>query len=171
MEVFYSAVIIMILRICDVTLGTLRTLFVIQSRKYHAGITGFFEVLVWIFAMKYIVEHMDNIFNLIGYATGFGLGAILGLTLEQKIGIGFAQVNIMSNLSTDAIVDALRNNQFGVTVMSATGISGGVNIINTVINKRKMKELRAIVDEIDPNGFINIQPALPLRGFIHGARK
>lgn len=171
MELIFSAGIIMLLRICDVTLGTLRTVFVVQSRKYHAGIAGFFEVLVWIFAMKYIVEHMDNTLNLLGYASGFGFGTILGITIEQKIGIGYVQVNIISNLKTDLIVDSLRNKQFGVTVMPANGINGGVNVIHTIISKRMFKRLKAIVEEIDPSGFINILPASPLRGFIHGVRK
>lgn len=171
MSLLFSAGIIMLLRVCDVTLGTLRTVFVVQSRKYHAGLAGFFEVLIWIFAMKYIVEHMDNTLNLIGYASGFGIGTILGITIEQIIGIGYVQVNIVSTSKTDIIVDSLRNNHFGVTVISAAGINGGVNVINTVINKRMMRRLKAIVEEIDPKGFINILPASPLRGFIHGVRK
>lgn len=171
MDILVSAVIIMILRICDVTLGTLRTVFVIQSKKIHAGISGFFEVLVWIFAMKYIVEHMDNNWNLIGYAAGFGLGAILGIAIEQKIGIGHVKVSIISNLKTDLIVNTLRNKQFGVTVTAANGRNGDVNVIQTVINKRMFKKVKALVEEIDPTGFIDSTPTAPLRGFIHGARK
>ncbi len=88
--------IIMLMRICDVTIGTLRTILVVQGRKYLAGIAGFFEVLIWVFAIRFIMEHLDNIANLFGYAAGFALGNIIGITLEQRIGLGFVQLNIIS---------------------------------------------------------------------------
>ena len=171
MEILYSALIIMALRVCDVSLGTLRTIFVIQSKKYHAGIIGFVEVLVWIFAMKYIVENMDNIFNLIGYAAGFGLGTVLGVTIEQIKGIGFVQVNVVSKHKSDIVTEVLRKNNYGVTVMPGKGIDGEVSIVYTVINKSRLKKIRQIINGIDPEGFINVQPASPSRGYMHGVRK
>ena len=84
-----GAVLIALMRISDVTIGTFRTIMVVQGRKYQAAIAGFFEVLIWIFAMRYIVQHMDNMYNLFGYALGFSLGNILGITLEQKVALGY----------------------------------------------------------------------------------
>lgn len=170
-EIYYSAVIIMTLRIMDVSLGTLRTILVIQSRKYAAGTVGFIEVLIWIFAMRYIVEHMDNTINLIGYAAGFGLGTILGVAIEQKIGIGHVQVNIISQKCTDLIASTLRSNNHGVTILPGEGINGEVSIVSTIINKKGLYKLKEIVNGIDPKVFMNVQPAMPSRGFIHGARK
>lgn len=171
MEILASAFIIMILRVFDVTLGTLRTILVVQSKKYNAGFVGFTEVLIWIFAMKYIVEHMDNVLNLFGYAVGFGLGTILGVTIEHKFGIGFIQVNIISKNKTQPMVDALRNDNYGLTVLPGAGLDGEVSIIYSVINKRRLKNIKELVNKIDPEGFINIQPAMPLKGYVHGVRK
>ncbi len=171
MEILISAFIIMLLRVCDVTLGTLRTILVIQSKRYHAGLVGFVEVLIWIFAMKYIVEHMDNIFNLFGYAAGFGLGTILGVTVEHKFGIGYIQVNIISKNKTASLIETLKSNNYGLTVLPGNGIEGEVSIIYSIINKRRLKSIKELVAKIDPDGFVNIQPASPAKGFMHGARK
>lgn len=171
MEILLSALIIMILRVCDVTLGTLRTIFIIQSKKYFAGLIGFAEVLIWIFAMRYIVGHMDNVFNLFGYAIGFGLGVLLGITIEEQIGFGFIQVNIFSKNNTNLLIETLRRNNYGLTILPGEGMNGEVSIIHSVISKRRLKNIREIIHKVDPKGFINIQPASPSRGFIHGARK
>ena len=85
-EAFYGAIIIMFMRICDVSIGTVRTILVVQGRKYYAGLAGFFEVLIWVFAIRYIFQHLDHIQNLFGYAIGFGLGNIIGITIEQRLG-------------------------------------------------------------------------------------
>lgn len=170
-EAFGSAVIIMFLRICDVTIGTFRTIMVIQGKKYLAGLLGFCEVLIWIFAMRYIVQHMDQTINLFGYATGFGLGNILGITLEQKIGLGFVQLNIISLHKSEQVAEALRNAKFGVTSLPAEGASGEMSIIILIIKRKDLEEAKSIIDTIDPKSFITIQHSRPFRGFFHGSRK
>jgi uncharacterized protein YebE (UPF0316 family) len=45
-----GAVLIMLMRVGDVSIGTIRTILIVQGKKYLAGIAGFFEVLIWVFA-------------------------------------------------------------------------------------------------------------------------
>jgi uncharacterized protein YebE (UPF0316 family) len=166
MEIFLSALMIMCMRIIDVTISTIRTLMVVQGRKYIAGILGFIEVTVWIFAIRHIMLHIDNLWNILGYSTGFGLGNVIGITLEQKFGLGFIQAYIISRYYTDKIADELRKYKFGVTILPAEGGSGGQSIIVSVIPRKRQKELFSIVEKIDSNAFITIQPATPSRGYI-----
>ncbi|MBZ0200884.1 MAG: DUF5698 domain-containing protein [Ignavibacteriaceae bacterium] len=170
-ELFFSTGLIILLRVCDVSLGTIRTIYIVSSKKYRAGLIGFFEVLIWIFAMRYIVQHMDNIINLVGYAFGFGLGTVLGITIEQLIGIGHVQMNIISREKTGLIAQALRSDNNGVTILPGKGGEGEVSIVYTIINKGKYRKLKSLVHKIDPNVFINVHPAAPSRGFVHGSRK
>ncbi len=116
MEVIGGAFLIMGMRICDVSIGTIRTILVVQGKKYFAGLAGMVEVLIWVFAMRFIFQHLDETLNLFGYAIGFGLGNILGITIEQKIGLGYVQLNVISKFSTDLIADTLRLNKYGVTI-------------------------------------------------------
>lgn len=170
-ETILGALLIMCMRICDVTIGTIRTIMVVQGKKYYAGLAGFFEVLIWIFAMRYIVSHMDQTINLFGYATGFGLGNILGITIEQKIGLGFSQLNVISRHCSDAIADALRKSKFGVTLLPGEGGAGGVAILVVIIRRKQQPAVIRLIESIDPNAFISLQPSMPYRGFIHGSRK
>lgn len=166
-----GAVLIMLMRIADVSIGTMRTILVVQGRKYLAGIAGFCEVLIWVFAIRFIMQHLDNIANLFGYAMGFGIGNIVGISIEQKIGLGFVQLNIISRYFTDKIADELRKLKFGVTILPAEGGSGGVSIIVIIIPRKFQKKVINLIESIDNQAFITVQHSLPYRGFMHGSRK
>lgn len=166
-----GALLIMVMRIADVSIGTVRTILVVQGRKYLAGITGFVEVLIWVFAIRFIMQNLDQLPNLFGYAAGFGLGNIIGISLEQKIGLGYVQLTIISKFKTDDIVNKLRTMKYGVTILPGEGGSGGVSIAVLVAPRKFQKKILNIIDQIDPDAFITIQHSLPYRGFIHGSRK
>jgi uncharacterized protein YebE (UPF0316 family) len=171
MEVVLGAVLIFFMRLADVTIGTFRTILVVQAKKYYAALAGFVEVLIWIFAMRYIVDHMDNTFNLIAYAGGFAAGNLMGITLEEKIGLGYIQLNVISKMFADKIAMALRRSKYGTTLLPAEGGSGGMAVIVAIIKRRDQKNVIKLIEEIDPTCFITIQHSRPYRGFIHGARK
>lgn len=171
MESILGALLIMFMRICDVSIGTIRTILVVQGRKYYAGVAGFFEVLIWVFAIRYIFQHLDNIYNLFGYAAGFAFGNIIGIWVEQKIGLGFVQLNIISRHFTDQIADYLRKSKYGVTILPAEGGSGGVSIIVMVTARKYQKKVISQIESIDKDAFITVQSSLPYRGFMHGSRK
>jgi uncharacterized protein YebE (UPF0316 family) len=166
-----GAVLIACMRICDVTLDTIRVILVVQGRKYKAGLVGFFEVLIWIFVIRYIMQHMDVLLNLFGYATGFALGNIIGVTVEQKIGLGFVQLNVISRHYTDKIAMALRKSKFGVTILPGEGGTGGVSVMVVIVARKLQSKVIELVEQIDKEAFITVQYSMPFRGFMNGSRK
>ena len=170
-ETIAGSFLIMLMRICDVSIGTMRTIFVVQGRKYYAGFAGMIEVLIWVFAIRFIFQHLDYIPNLFGYAIGFGLGNILGITIEQKIGLGYVQLNVISKFLTDKIADTLRLNKYGVTILPGEGGTGGVAIIVLITPRKNQKKVIKLIESIDNKAFITVQHSLPYRGFVHGSRK
>lgn len=171
LEMLLSGILIMLMRVCDVTIGTFRTILIVQGRKIFAGLAGFVEVLIWIFAIRSVFQHLDNYYNLFGYAIGFGLGNVLGITLEQKIGLGYSQLSIISRMFSDEIATMLRKSKIGVTILPGEGGSGGVAILMVIIPRKKQKQIIKSIEEIDNTCFITVQSAMPYRGFMHGPRK
>jgi uncharacterized protein YebE (UPF0316 family) len=171
LDIILGALMIMCMRVADVTFGTLRTILVVQGKKYYAAAAGFCEVLIWIFAMRYIVQHMDQTINLFGYATGYALGNIMGITIEQKIGLGYVQLNIISRHYADIIADKLRRFQHGVTILPGEGGTGGVSILVVIVRRKDQRAIIKLIESIDENAFIFVQSSIPYRGYIHGARK
>jgi uncharacterized protein YebE (UPF0316 family) len=170
-EMIWGALLIMCMRICDVSLGTMRTILVVQGRKYRAAMTGFVEVMIWILAIRFIMQHLDNIINLFGYATGFAIGHIVGITIEQKIGLGHIQLNVISRHHTDEIVDVLRKNKYGATVLPGEGGTGDVSLIMVITQRKLQREAIKLIESVDSNAFITIQTSIPFRGFIQRHRK
>lgn len=164
-------VLIALMRICDVSIGTVRTILVVQGRRYYAAFAGFFEVLIWVFAIRFVFQHLDNTANLFGYAIGFALGNFFGITIERWIGLGYAHITVISRFKTNEIVDDLRIRRYGVTVIPGEGGAGGVSLINCIIPRRELTAFIKNVEAIDSSAFINLQAAIPYRGFVHGARK
>ena len=170
-EPILGALVIMFMRICDVSIGTMRTILVVQGKKYYAGLAGMIEVLIWVFAIRYIFQNLDEVINLFGYAIGFGIGNILGITIEQKIGLGFAQLNIISRSESEKIIELLRKQKYGVTVLPAQGATGQLSIIVVIVPRKFQKKLIKLIESVDSHAFITVQHSLPYRGFIHGSRK
>jgi len=170
-ETVYGAFIIMLMRMCDVSIGTMRTILIVQGKKYLAGMAGFFEVLIWVFAIRFIFQHLDNYANLFGYAMGFGLGNVLGIALEHKIGFGYIQLNIISKHFTDEIAGVLRRSKYGVTILPGEGGTGGVSIIVVITARKYQKKLIQLIESVDKDAFITVQHSLPYRGFMRGVGK
>jgi uncharacterized protein YebE (UPF0316 family) len=114
---------------------------------------------------------MDETLNLFGYALGFGIGNLLGITLEEKVALGYVQLNIISRYYTDQIANKLRLSKYGTTILPAEGGSGGISILVVIIRRKDLKAVQRIIDEIDPKAFVTVQHSRPYRGFIHGSRK
>ena len=169
-QMILQALMIMCMRITDVSLGTIRTLMTVRGKKYIAGGIGFFEVTIWVLAISNVFQHLDNAFNIIGYSGGFALGTIIGISIEKKIGSGNLHLQIISMHYADKIADALRINKIGVTILPGEGSRGGVALIVAMIPRRREKEVINIVESIDPDAFIAVQSVDTYRGFIHNRK-
>ncbi len=116
------------------------------------------------------MQHLDVILNLFGYATGFALGNIIGITIEQRIGFGFAQLNVISRHYTDQIANELRKLKHGVTILPAEGGAGGVSVIVVITPRKVQRQVIKVIESIDSKAFITVQHSVPYRGFMQGAR-
>ncbi len=161
---------IMFARIVDVSLGTLRMLNVVKGHKYRAAVFGFIEVLIWIAAMRFIFQNLDNMWNILGYSTGFAVGTIVGVSIENKFGTGYLQLYVISKFHTDEIADKLRSMKVGATIVPGEGRRSGVAVIVLIILAKRRYEIIRAVENIDPGAFISIQNAIPYRGFIHSRK-
>lgn len=165
-EIILGALFIMSLRIIDVSLATLRTLMIMQGRVWPSGAIGFVESAVWVIAISFVVQNLNNPWNILGYAGGFALGNMIGIVIEKKIGLGFIQAYIVSLKKAGEIADLLRKRNFGVTKLPGEGSSGNVSILMILTLRKRQKELMKLVDHLDHTAFISINSATPSRGYM-----
>jgi len=152
-------VLIFACRVFDVSLGTIRIIFVSRGKKMLAPLLGFFEVFVWVFAISQLMQHLDNIFTYIAYAGGFATGNFIGIMLEEKLAIGLLLVRIILSENDENLVAGLRNEGFGITVVDGQGANGPVKIIYTLIKRKDLVKVENIINECHPKAFYSVEDA------------
>ena len=161
--VLLGALGIFALRVGDMTLDTIRVLFVVRGKKSVAWVLGFCQSLIFVIAISSVLTHLDNVYNIIGYAAGFATGNVIGMIIEGKIAIGHIQMTIISSNRGSAIAEKLRENGYGVTEIPARGRSGTVAFLSCSVLRKDFKEAETIVLEIDPDAFVTAEEVRPIR--------
>lgn len=144
-------------RICDVTLGTLRIIFVSKGEKRKAPIVGFFEVFIWVVIISQVFSHANDIIAYLAYAAGYAAGNYVGIQVENKIAFGFLLFRIYTKKSGAELIQLLNKNGFGSTFTRGEGAVSEVDIIETAVNRKSGKKIISILNEFDPNAFYLIE--------------
>ena len=159
---------IFVLRIVDVGLGTIRTVFILQGRKELAALIGFVEVTVFIFAISQaIVGIGHNWVLMLAYSGGFAAGTYIGLLLEGKFAMGFSQLRVISRGQGEPIIQALWAAGHGATLVEGNGRRGPVDLVFSIVPRKDIQECTRIATEIDPDCFVAVSDSRSLaRGYI-----
>lgn len=150
-------IIIFFARICDVTLGTLRIIFVSRGKQYLAPLLGFFEVLIWIIVVGQLVQNLQSVTAYIAYAGGFAAGNFVGMWLENRIAIGTYVLRVIVNDNGEALVKKIYATGFGATKISGEGYAGPVNLIYIIVKRKQVNQVLKIIHDTAPNAFVTIE--------------
>lgn len=151
-------------RVLDVSMMTLRTLMLMRGKKLLAATFGFFEVLVYITALKFIFDTLSNTTSLVVYALGFAVGNMVGLWIEEKLALGFLTMQVITLGDAVGFSKVLRDQGFGVTLFPCQGHQGCHHVLNIVFERKRTRELEHRVREWDANAFITITDTRSIRG-------
>jgi uncharacterized protein YebE (UPF0316 family) len=150
-------IIIFFSRLTDVSLGTLRHVFISKGFRKIVPFLGFFEVLIWIIVVAQVMQNLSNWVCYIAYAGGFAAGTYVGLLIEEKLALGLQVIRVITNQNSDELIAELKNSNHGLTIVDAQGAVGPVKMIFTII---KRKDVPQVVDKIAtflPNAFFTIE--------------
>jgi len=150
-------ILIFFARVCDVTLGTIRIIFVSRGIKYLAPIIGFFEILIWLLAIGQIFQDLSNIYYYIFYAGGFATGNYVGMYIENKLSFGMVILRVITRKDATALIGALQSMKYGLTTIDAEGIKGKVKIIFTVIRRHDTPKVINLIKDYNPTAFYSIE--------------
>lgn len=159
---------IFIAKCADVTLATIRTIFVVKGKKKLAFFIAIFEIIIYLFAMEKVLSDMSNPFKIITYALGFATGNVVGIMLESKLAIGLITAQIFTSKDVDEFSTFLRDNGFGVTVIEGKGREGIKYILQVVLDRKKLPKFEDTVSEYDSNSFVTVSEIRAVRGGYFG---
>jgi uncharacterized protein YebE (UPF0316 family) len=144
-------------RVLDVTLGTIRIVFVSRGLKYFAPLVGFFEVLIWLFAIKEVMHNLTNVMCYLAYGAGFAVGNLVGLIIEDRLALGVSLVRVITKKDASELITFLRSEGFGVTSMDAHGSEGKVNVIYLVVRRSDIQNVIENIRNFNPHAFYTIE--------------
>jgi uncharacterized protein YebE (UPF0316 family) len=154
---FWLPIIIFVGRIFDVSLGTLRIIFVSKGEKLKAPIIGFFEVFIWVVIISQILSRANDMVAYLSYAGGYAAGNYVGILIEKRIAFGIILCRVYTNKPGLKLVNLLSLKGFGATMMHGTGSVNEVDIIETVFDRKKMKLVSSIILDFDKDAFYVIE--------------
>jgi uncharacterized protein YebE (UPF0316 family) len=158
---FFSFVIIPILiflaRICDVSIDTIRIIYVSKGKRNIVPFLGFVQVLIWIIAISKIMENLDHYINYVAYAAGFATGNFIGMMIEEKLAMGIQMIRVFAHEKGPDLVRMLSENGYGATVVEAYGARGNVHLIYIIVQRNKISNVLEIINMFNPKAFYTIE--------------
>ena len=144
-------------RIIDVSLGTLRIIFVSKGERLKAPIVGFFEILIWVVIISQVFSRDDSMIAYLSYAAGYAAGNYVGILIEKRIAFGVILCRVYTNKSGTKLLKLFTLNGFGATMTHGTGSVNKVDIVETILDRKHLKRVSKIVLSFDKDAFYVIE--------------
>lgn len=158
LPVWATALLIFALRIGDVSLGTMRTLSVVQGRIVQSVALGFFEVLIWVIGISQVMGGLRESPVLgIAYALGFAAGNAVGIAIEQRLAMGSVVLRIISPRFGREIADHLRRRGYRLTTFDGQGRDGPVTMLLVTCRRRDARSVLGVAREYDASLFYTVE--------------
>lgn len=158
-----TGLIIFFLRIIDMSMDTLRVLFVVRGKKLLVWILGFLQSLIFVIAISSVLTGKASAWTIGGYAMGFATGNVVGMIIENKLAIGHILVTIISSNRGALLAEKLRTNGYAVTEIAGRGKNGTVFELHASVLRKDVDQVETIVLEADPLAFITAEDVRPVR--------
>lgn len=150
-------ILIFIARTMDVTLGTLRNVFISKGFRNIVPFIGFLEVSIWLISIRQVMQHLDNPVCYIGFAGGFAMGTYVGLIIESRLALGLQVLRIITASNWEPLVNALQKLDLGITLIDGQGSKGPVKILFTIVKRKDIGTVRELIREVNPHAFYSIE--------------
>lgn len=147
-------VLVCLSRICDVSVGTMRTISIVHGRTRTAFFLAFVEIGLWLVVILSVLDKVAEKPALgVFYALGFAVGNVVGIKLEKNAALGNIILRVITSRNGDKLADALRKAGYPVTIFHGEGQYGPVLANYIVCTRRDLKMILPIVKSIEPDAF------------------
>lgn len=150
-------ILIFLARIVDVSINTMRVIFMLGGKKLITTILGFFESFIWLIAVGQLFKNLDSILSYFAYAGGFASGIWVGMMIENRIAIGNVIVRVFLQKNDNELISALSSAHYRFTVVDAQGSREPVSIVFLVLKRRHLPQLIKFIEQFQPNAFYTIE--------------
>ena len=144
-------------RVLDVSLGTLRIVFISRGDKLLSPLLGFFEVLIWIVAMGQVMQNLSSPAAYLGWSLGFAAGNYVGLVIEQKLALGMVVIRVITSSSVNELMLELADKNYRNVIIEAESEEGRMNVLFSIVKRKNVDEITNLIRTRIPNAFYTIE--------------
>jgi uncharacterized protein YebE (UPF0316 family) len=144
-------------RVSDVSINTLRIMFMLNGKKKIAPLLGFFEAMIWLLAIGQIFQNINNPMSYFAYAGGFAMGTFVGMSIEEKLAFGRVLVRVITPTPMPELIEYMKTRNFRFTSVGAEGRFGKVNLLFTVMKREDLQEYIQKVKGFNDKAFYTIE--------------
>jgi len=144
-------------RVIDVSIGTMRIIFLTRGLKTLSALIGFFESLIWIVAISQVMNNVNSWAAYLAFAGGFASGNVVGIWLEEKIALGTLVIRIITQRNASALINAMRVAEYHVTRIDAEGGQGQVMVLFTIVRRKQLPEVISLIRRHNPQALYTVE--------------
>ena len=154
---------IFLARVSDVSINTVRVIYMLNGRRFLSTALGFFESLIWLMAISQILQNVTNPVSYLAYSSGFATGIFVGMLIEERLAIGNIIVRIISQKDATNLIRNLRDLGLRITVLDAEDNNGPVSVIFLVSKRQELKQITDVVEQTNPMALFTVEGVKSVR--------
>lgn len=150
---------IFIAKTIEVSIATIRLVYVNKGERVKGAVLGFVEVMIWILVVSSVLNNItSDPLKIIAYAAGFSLGNYLGVSIKSKVAIGLASIQVVVDAEAgNVLANLLRDNEFGVTIIDGKGKDDSIkSLLFIQLKRKKIPAAIKLIRETYPNAYISV---------------
>ncbi len=153
-------------KIIEVSLMTLRIVFITKGERKMGALVAFFEVSIWLFLVTTVLGGItEDPLKAVVYALGFAVGNFVGSLLEERIGLGLSQVQIIVKADHGIeLATAIRKEGYACTLVQGEGVNFERYILFMYVKRKRVSHLLDVAKKNQENAVITVMETKPLHG-------
>jgi uncharacterized protein YebE (UPF0316 family) len=156
--------IILIARIVETSLETVRTIYINRGHANLAGWIGIAKTGIWLLSTGIVITNLGDYWNLFAYLAGYGLGTLAGMHIEKMISLGHVIVRLITPADPQSLITELSGLGYGMTRIEGSGsFSNTVTIIFMIVPRTELGRLLMVLSTQHPDILYTVEDVRNLK--------
>ena len=152
-------IIIFCAKIVEVSISTIRLVYINKGERIKGAVLGFVEIMIWLIVVSSVLNNItEDPIKIFVYAIAFSLGNYVGVTIESKIAVGLASIQVVVSEETgEVLAEILRDKSYGVTIIDGRGRGNSKkSLLFIQLKRKKIPEAVKAIKQTAPDAYITV---------------
>ena len=151
-------VLIFLGQVAQVTVSTVRLIFMNKGNRKMVMALCFVEYALYVLIISSVLVNIySDPFKIVVYVVSTVVGMGIGMVIESKMAVGFPSLQVVCAAGRAEIIGkALKDHQFGVTILDGHSVDGTKrSMLFIQVKRRRVTEARNVVHDVEPGAVVS----------------